>query len=105
MAGPDAGMTMTDGAVDRISRDITDRARGGAAAWDAVPGFTGAAAGAAFADRGARLAAVVDRLRDAGHGTYRHLDGFSPAVAGQFGVLGDVDGESSESIDRIGGTR
>ena len=53
----------------------------------------------------ARLAAAVDRLRDAGHGTYRHLDGFSPAVAGQFGVLGDVDGESSESIDRIGGTR
>lgn len=100
-----AGVAVAAGAVERISRDITDRANGGAAAWDAVPGFAGAAAGAAFADRGARLAAAVDGLRVSGRGTYRRLDAFSPAVAGQFAALGDVDGRASESINRIGGAR
>lgn len=94
---------MNAGAVGRISGEVADRALSGAQSWAAVPGFNQAAAGAAFVGRGARLTESLERLRAQGSAQYGSFGGFAPAIDAQFGAFRGVDGESSESIGRIGG--
>ncbi|MDO5513206.1 hypothetical protein [Corynebacterium sp.] len=55
------------------------------------PGFPVAAAGRAFADRGAAIAAMLQNVHDAGATRIENLRAVTDAAAEQMRVYGDVD--------------
>ncbi|MFD5869250.1 hypothetical protein ACFWGD_11680 [Corynebacterium sp. NPDC060344] len=100
--GAGDGMRMSGDRVARVAAEVSGRAGDGDGRWAGVPGFSPVAAGAAFADRGARLEAAVEAMRGRGRRAHGELAQYAPGVAAQFGALGDADAVSREAVRRMG---
>lgn len=96
------GMRMSGDAVAGAAAGVSGKAAAGGARWAAVPGFGVMAAGAGFADRGARLEAAVEAMRARGLRAHGELAEYAPGVAAQFGALGAADEVSGLGLGRIG---
>lgn len=102
MNGIGEDLRMSGDRVARVAAEVAGRAGDGEGRWAGVPGFAPMAAGAAFADRGARLEAAVEAMRGRGRRAHGELAGYAPGVASQFGALADVDSASRDAVGRIG---
>lgn len=86
------------GALQSLSRLVTDGEEQLARHTSTSPALPAAAAGRGFADRGAAIAAMLQRLHDTGTERLHAVRATAAAAASQVRVLRDVDGHLAANL-------